>query len=245
VDYTPCSDPEIRRAAFELTELPPERHKQINLRLNQGQAFVLHTSHGVVDGIAKIDMIMPMPTKSAAGNLVQPKKIAEQTIRNILIKQGKSPEEISAALAKYHSLPEGQICEISDTLEVKNWTVDNIGFKGGERIHPILLVKIAYEFLALHLGVAIYSEEPQLNEIRRVLLTLDRKNAFVVAMKGDKPHPIHGLAFEGNNPYAQVQIRLFGTLAYRVNFPWIAINASRTVYTLNLAENEHYGSLLN
>jgi hypothetical protein len=42
-----------------------------------------------------------------------------------------------------------------------------------------------------------------------------------------------------------VQIRLFGTLAYRVNFPWIAINASRTVYTLNLAENEHYGSLLN
>ena len=49
--------------------------------------------------------------------------------------------------------------------------------------------------------------------------------------------PFHGIVFEGNNPHAQVQIRLFGWLAFRVHFKRLKVHALRCAYTHFLDKN--------
>jgi hypothetical protein len=51
-------------------------------------------------------------------------------------------------------------------------------------------------------------------------------------------NPFHGLVFEGNLPYAKVQVRLFGQLAFRVHFKRLAVHGPRGMYTHDLRSNE-------
>lgn len=245
VDYTACSDLAIRQAAFTLPNVPAERYKEINRRLNQRQKFVLHTTEGnQVDGLAKNGTIQPIPTISKEGNLVQPKKLIDHAVKKRLAKDGKTAKEIADAIGKHGSIPPEQICELTADLDLKTWSVVKVEFKPGETASPILFLKIAFEYLALHLGRTVYADEPALTEIRDTLLTLNKKNAFVEYFQRENKWAVHGMVFHGNNPYAQVQIRLFGSLAYRVNFPHLAVGGPRIAYTLDLAQNKHEGILL-
>ena len=53
-----------------------------------------------------------------------------------------------------------------------------------------------------------------------------------------KYEPFHGICFEGNSPYAKVQIRLFGGLAFRVHFLHLVVSGRRFTYTHKLDTNE-------
>ena len=50
--------------------------------------------------------------------------------------------------------------------------------------------------------------------------------------------PSHGICFEGNNPYAKVQIKLFGWLAFRVHFLHLSVGRPRFAYTHKLDTDE-------
>lgn len=104
----------------------------------------------------------------------------------------------------------------------------------------VIPLKIAFEFLACHLGTAIYNDLPQLAEIRQALHSgEDAFDAFhVERLNAEEYQPFHGLCFESNDPYAKVQIRLFGWLGFRVHFHRLAVGGPRVVYTYNLESNQ-------
>jgi hypothetical protein len=51
--------------------------------------------------------------------------------------------------------------------------------------------------------------------------------------------PFHGLCFEGNDPYARIQVRLFGRLAFRIHLLHLALEAPKIVYTHDLKTGDH------
>ena len=105
---------------------------------------------------------------------------------------------------------------------------------------PLVPLKIAYEFIACHLGTAIYDEALQIQEIRAALLEniKDHPSFEVERLEVPEYKPFHGICFEGNDPHGKVLIRLFGRLAYRVHFRWLAFDGSRFVYTHCLGTHE-------
>ena len=52
--------------------------------------------------------------------------------------------------------------------------------------------------------------------------------------------PFHGICIEQNSKYAQVQIRLFGSLAYRVHFLKLYAPTVRFAYTKQLDTGDEH-----
>jgi hypothetical protein len=239
IDHSACSDPLIRQAAFELPDVPRERHTKINRKLNQGQKFVIITSHGEIEAIAKGDLIQPVTFKSEDGYLVQPSEAAIRDIKKTLAQRGQDAQSIADAVSKHAAAPVDQAVEIAPRIVIRKRSFDaSTIHPKGKSVNSLLLLKIAYEFLALCLGNAIYGEQPELDQIRHTLRTLDRKNAFVEFFERENNYHVHGIAFEGNDPFARVQVRLFGSLAFRVNFPRIAVGGPCFAYTHDLSDGK-------
>jgi hypothetical protein len=130
--------------------------------------------------------------------------------------------------------------EISPGLTITQWATREVFLDPmGTPLTPLLPLKIAYEYLACHLGAAIYGSEPALESIRGSLSTevLD-KSIAVEALSAEREDPLHRLVLESCAPHVRVQIRLFGTMAYRVHLKAIRTSGPRFVYTHMLATNE-------
>ncbi len=143
-------------------------------------------------------------------------------------------------------LPEGQRTEIAPGLEIINWSVEKIeiDLSQSEPLDPLLPTKIAFEFLALCAGKAIYANELPLMDLRRVLMRDKDPNDMVLQVErlsSGKYKPFHGIAIEDNPKYFQVQIRLFGWLAYRVHFLKVCLGGLRYGYTHHLKTREEEG----
>lgn len=115
----------------------------------------------------------------------------------------------------------------------------------GETLTPLVSLKIAYEFACLSFGSPMLANDnPALREIRRTLIQgdIDAPVFRVQEMiaKDRTPRPFHGIAFEGNDPHAVIQVRLFGYLAYRVHFPNLAIQKEPFGYTHALDHGQEW-----
>jgi hypothetical protein len=87
----------------------------------------------------------------------------------------------------------------------------------------------------LFLTAKVISDASSLNEIRGVLKGSGETGGFrVERLLGPNYGPFHGLYFEGNDPYAKIQVRLFGRLAFRVHFDRLALDGPKIVYTHDL-----------
>lgn len=86
------------------------------------------------------------------------------------------------------------------------------------------------------------NDNPALREIRRTLIQGDTDAPVYrvqdMIAKDRTPRPFHGIAFEGNDPHAVIQVRLFGYLAYRVHFPNLAIEKKPFGYTHTLDDGQ-------
>ena len=98
---------------------------------------------------------------------------------------------------------------------------------------PLVPLKIGYEFLASHLGCAIYDKAPQMQELRIALINAieDAPSFEVERLNASEYKPFHSICFEGNSPYSRILIRLFGWLGFRVHFRQLAVGGSRFIYT--------------
>lgn len=107
-------------------------------------------------------------------------------------------------------------------------------------MNPLIPAKTAYEFLACHLSSAIYEEVKQLSKIRDSLIKceLNPNVIQVERLTSNKYEPFHGIYFEGNDPHAKVQVRLFGWLVFRVHFLELSVGGPRFIYTHQLDTNE-------
>lgn len=103
-------------------------------------------------------------------------------------------------------------------------------------INELVLLKIAYEFLALRIGNLIYRDFPDLVDSRKMLqdFYFDSQFIKIEPLHANQYRPFHGVGFEKNTPYIVIQIRLFDWIAYRVHFTRTALKGPMFRYTNHL-----------
>ena len=236
------SDPSILLAVQNLAgTIPPSLAKQ----LIEDHPHVGYSEQGPVPGFIRKGEFRVRPRTLKDGSFVRPTDDARESIATILRRSGCGEAPIRQAIAASDQMPENERVEIAPGLEITKWTVQRVELDLGNTrsMNPLVAAKAAFEFLACcHLGAAIYDDAPQLSEVRQALLNpLGKTDAIAVEpLFSGEYAPFHGICFEGNNPHAQVQVRLFGWLAFRVHFPRLAVGATRLVYTHRLDTGKEY-----
>ena len=231
------SDPSIRIALENLSKKIPDLYSQ----LTEKQPFQGKSKAGSVPGYFLNGEFVVKSNKMADGSLRQPTKTARKSIETILRRQGCTKGQIEEALSKFDVTASNEISEIHPGIEVAKWEIEKteLSFNGTSIMNPLVPLKIAYEFIACHLGASICTPEPQWEEVRNALLTQNADNECfqVERLNVNEYKPFHGVVLERNKPYAQVQIRLFGWLTFRVHLKKIRVHAPRCAYTHFLDTN--------
>lgn len=245
LEATAKSDPSILIAARNLQKDIPS----LSRTLIHSHPHIGHSSPGPAKGYIKNNEFRVRSRKLEDGSLIQPTEDARKSIDKILQKAGYNNAPIQKALASFDNAPEDMKIEVFPGLEVVKWSIQRLelDLNSAQTMDPLIPVKTAYEFLALHAGTAFYDDIPQLSQIRTSLLNM-KLNSDVIRVErlsSNKYEPFHGICFEGNDPYAKIQIRLFGWLAFRVHFLRLSISGPRYVYSHNLDSNEEHIGLIN
>jgi hypothetical protein len=168
-----------------------------------------------------------------------PTSDAQGHIERIAASKGYATDLVRAA--GLTDLPEGEKVEVLPGLTVINWPTEYPQPDlSGHPMDDLVLIKTAFEFMALMAGTAIYQDVPPLNNIRRTLRgSSDLSGLRIERLLSPNYAPFHGLHFEGNDPHSQVQIRLFGKLAFRVHFLGLALDGPKIRYTHDLKSGDH------
>ena len=230
-------DPEIRRVIDRLAL----SKSALGHKLQQGVPYVGRSGQGEVPGYIQEGKFIPRNRQLNDGSLIVPENQSLDHVKKMAERDGVEPCEITTE--RLNSLSSGESIEAATGISITNWYLDSIKPDlGGPEMDPIVPTKIAFEWLALHCGSAIYENPPQLATIRRQLCRskLSGGEIRVQRLKAKNCGFFHGLAFEGNSRGARVQIRLFGSLAFRVEFSRLSVSGNRCGYTHDLVSgNEH------
>ena len=225
------NDPEIRRSIDRLALSNPA----LGHKLEQRLPYIGRSEQGGVPGFFQEGKFIPCEQQLDDGSLIVPEDRSLYHVKRMAEREDSAPYEITVDRLK--SLSSGESIEAAPDILITNWLVDSIKPDlGGPEIDPIVPTKIAFEWLALHSRCAIYANPPQLASIRRQLCEgrLSGDEIRVQRLKAQNCRLFHGLAFEGNSPGASVQIRLFGSLAFRVKFNRLSVSGTRCGYTHDL-----------
>lgn len=233
------SDPTIRLLVNGLApEIPT-----LAQTLAEGSRYVGHSPGGKARGYVKGAEFVVRPKTNPDGSLIQPTPDALTSIDTILRRRGYDAPFRAEAIRLLDDAPENMRVAVAPGLEVVKWEVTKLELAlDGPLMDPVVPLKVAFEFLACHLGTAVYEETPPLDEVRRALASgqIDPSWVAVERLTAEKARPFHGITFEGNEPHARVQIRFFGKLAFRVHFLRLAVGGPRGQYTHDLATNEEH-----
>lgn len=211
--------------------------------MTEGQDYVADGPGGKSKGRVKGGQFIVQSGKREDGSLIQPTQVAAKTLKKLLARDGHSEDVAAAALRRFIDAPENTNVSLSPTLDAIKWQITGLQpALDGPLLDPVVPFKSAFEFLALHVGAAIYEASPALVAIRRALsqCELDPTHVEVERLHASEAKSFHGLLFEGNDPYAKVQVRLFGKLAFRVHFKLLSIAGPRGMYTHDLETNEEH-----
>lgn len=238
------TDPTVRLLVNNLREKIPS----IAAEMVENQFHIaVGAGDGSRKGLVKNGEFHVASTREPDGSLIQTTSEARKTIARMLRKEGYMPQFVEDALARLSDAPKNVPVRLTPTMSVVEWEVTGLKMAlTGPLIHPVVPVKTAFEFLALHLGGSVYELSPPLEEARRILTggELDPQWISVERLEAPSAHPFHGIAFEGNRPHAQVQLRLFGKLAFRVHFRRLAVGGPRFQYTHDLETAKEFVSQL-
>lgn len=176
------------------------------------------------------------------GSIIQPTDLGRKTVMKLLKKSGHQEATVQQAVSSFDDAPDNKRVEIALGLEAIKWRIDRleVDLSHAELMDPLIPAKTAFEFLACHVGSAIYDDILHLSQIRAVFRNrqMNLDVLLVERLTSNKYEPFHGIVFEGNYPYAKVQVRLFGWLAFRVHFLHLSIGGLRYVYTHRLDTGE-------
>lgn len=229
------ADPTIRLSTDHLRPI----NDSLASRIEEGLPFISHGESGSTKAIQKRGTVMIVPHKAEDGSLFQPVALARTSLINILRKAEATAVEVRSAIEKFEVAPLNEKVEIHPGLEIVTRQPSKVerDLSSAKLVEPLAMLKIAFEFMACHLGEAIYAEAWQFDEIRRALLgeTAIPESCRITRLMASQFRPIHGLCNEGNNPHWSVQIRLLGLLVFRVEFLNISVGGPRAIYTHDLA----------
>lgn len=233
------ADPSIRLLASKLSARLPA----LADKLTEGQTYVATGPGGRSSGYLKDGEFVTRSRKLEDGSLIQHTPVAAKSIRRMLQRAGGDEASIAESLSRLGGAPENMRVPLTHGLEVVKWSIERIELAlDGPLLSPLVPLKSAYEFLALHLGGAVYEDVPALSAVRSALFdgAVDETHLLIERLHAPTAKPLHGIVFEGNSPHAKVQVRLFGQLAFRVHFRTLSIGGPRFVYTHDLESNiEH------
>ena len=224
-------DPMIRREIERLAARRPDLADDLRKRLR----YIGHSEQGEVPGYMRSGEFIVRKQCLEDGSLIVPEDKALDVVKTMAVRNGRGPLLHTADDLSH--LSSGESGEFAPGIQITKWDVDSVKpDPSGPEIDPVVPAKIAFEFLALHCGDDIYENSPQLRSIRRQLLdgNLSEGNVHVERLMAQNNRLLHGLVFEGNTPGARVQIRLFGRLAFRIQFHYLAIDCTRLSYTHDL-----------
>ncbi len=236
VDATARSDPSVALAIHQFHSEHPQRADS----LREGMPYRVRSADGTSEAKIKRGGLRVRSEKLEDGSLVQPTDVARRSVATMLRRAGYPEAPLEAALQKFDTAPDERRVEIAPGLEVAKWLITQARPDlSGSPLSPILPAKIAYEFLACHVGASIYGTAGPLSELRHVLsaLSFEETAVRIEYLQADRSHPIHGIVVERSEPNVLIQIRLFGSLAYRVHFPRVGFSGPRFVYTHDLVSD--------
>lgn len=222
-------------------QLLAERVPRLTKQLLENQTYVSSGPGGEFPGRVKSGEFVVRSKKLSDDSLIQPTPLAAKSIRRMLEREGHDPAAVSKALNLFAVAPENTRIVLSPAIECVKWSVDGIQpTLDGPLLSLAVPLKMAYEFLALHLNTAIYEDAPALVAARKALggNPIDTDHLLIERLHAPNAKLFHGLVFEGNNPHATVQVRLLGQLGFRVHFKTLSIGGPRFVYIDDLATNE-------
>lgn len=233
------ADPTIRLLLSKLSATIPS----LAARLSEGQPYVSSGPGGKFLGYLRGGEYITQSRKLEDGSLIQHTPEAAKSIRRRLERAGGDEETIAESLRRLEAAPENTRVAVANGLEVVKWSIEHIEpALDGPLLSQLAPLKTAYEFLALHLNGAVYEDVPALSAARVALRggTVDPAHLLVERLHAPTARPLHGIVFEGNAPYATVQVRLFGQLAFRVHFKTLSVGGPRFVYTHDLESNTEH-----
>ena len=225
------NDPEIRKSIERLGRVRPDLRDE----LQEGLKYIGRSGLGEVQGVLRKGEFIAKTQPHSDGSLVVPPSSSFDHVTRMAVREGGNPLWVTAN--QLRNLPPGGSVEAAPDILVTNWAIDEIKPDvDGPEIDRVVPAKIAFEFLALHCGENIYENPTQLASIRKQLLdgSLSKGDIRVQRLRARNSGLFHGLVFEGNKPGARVQIRLYGSLAFRVEFSRIAVECARFGYTHDL-----------
>ena len=232
-------DPTVRLLINDLAAEKPA----LAQALLENSPYVGCSLGGKVIGYVRDGEFLVRAKTNPDGSLIQPTPEAQRSIDAILRHQGYDAPFRAKAIRALDEAPENIRVKVAPDLDVVKWGVTKLELAlDGPLLDPVVPLKIAFEFIACHLGADIYEEIQPLNEVRYALATgeLDPNLIHFERLIAEKSHPFHGIIFEGNDPYAKVQIRLFGKLGFRIHFLRLAIGGPRGEYIHDLITDEEH-----
>ena len=228
-------DPDIQIAVRKLEDQIPDKLAE---SISEGQPVRIQGPGGERDGKirnGKSRVNFEKERIPGSTSYVQPSDDAITNVENMMRKAGVDENQISVALRELEEAPNDHSVILTPWLSVTKWSEEKItpDLTNNKIMNPLVPLKIAFEFLACHVGTAIYNENQHLNQLRAALRegTKDDPCFKVERLFASEYKPFHGICFEGNDPHARVQIRLFGHLAFRVHFLRLSVSGPRWIYT--------------
>jgi hypothetical protein len=174
------------------------------------------------------------------GSMVQPTREGRRHLRLHLEAIGTPAGRVKELLELFDKSPENLYVPITPGITVVKWSVESLRpAPGGNHLRDSVLLKMAYEYAALHLDSKVYERQPPLDRIREAILNDDKAgSAYRVEYLSTRKYlPLHGLGLEAPAPHSVVRICLFGWLVYRVHLLDLAIQGPRVVYEHRLDES--------
>ena len=229
-------DPVCRESIERLALARPD----IADNIRNGFQYIRHNDQGeVTKHVLRDGTLDVIPEKRDDDSLILPETEVLRTVDTMAKRHGHGP--LFPAAFDLDSVSPGDSVEAARGIRIKKLSRGAIEPDlTGDEMDLVVPATIAFEFLALHRADAIYANQPKFNSIRDQLLAgkLSEDNVQVERWETINKRLFHGLLFEGNNPGARVQVRLFGRLAFSVHFRDIAVLAPRCWYEYDLVSEE-------
>lgn len=235
VEASARSDPSILLAVLKLHDDIPKSFQW----LIESHPHVALGEGPRASGYNRDGAFRAKPQKRDDGSLILPTDEARKAITTILTRGDYGQAPIDRALETFERMPENRKTTIAPGLDVVKWRIEklDLDFSQSKLIDSLLPAKIAFEFLALCAGTAIYAQERPLSDLRQILRTgtgWDDTILRIERLDAGDARPFRGICNEENPGHSQIQIRLFGCLAYRVRFPRLYVDGTRYAYTHRL-----------
>lgn len=197
---------------------------------SEGQSYISRTEDGsLIKAKRRGGEHRIAPHTSEEGTLTQSRDEAREGIEKRLRRDDVADEDIAAALDRFDKAPEGALTEILPGLSVRHGSVEgwNLPFDGG-RVSEVFPAAIAFHFLALRIGPAIYSSI--FDPLRKEIQTASTEPREFVVESGLSRLGYRGMLLVGTEqtrPHTVIRVQIFGEFMWRVHLPYLCCSTDR------------------